>query len=108
MYEYSAVIVRVVDGDTLHLDVNLGLDVYVKTIVRLYGLNAPELSTAAGKVARQFVLDWVTSYGAAVSIITVKDKREKYGRYLATVYSPSLLNLNQMLLDSGNAVVYLP
>ena len=42
MYEYSAKILRVVDGDTLDLMISLGLDIHVKERVRLLDVNTPE------------------------------------------------------------------
>jgi micrococcal nuclease len=108
MYEYAAKLVGVHDGDTITVDVDLGFDLhYVGLALRLYGLNAPELATAAGKVARQFTVDWLASR-PALTIRTVKDKREKFGRMLATVIDPATgTSLNRALIDAGQAVPYL-
>jgi micrococcal nuclease len=109
VYERHAIITRVVDGDTLHLDVDLGCDTTLAMTVRLYGLNCPEMNTDAGKAAKAWVDQWVTdhAYGGA-SLRTVKDKKEKYGRYLADLLpddgSPSLCTA---LLESGHAVPYM-
>jgi micrococcal nuclease len=48
MYEYHCEVMRVVDGDTLHLDVDLGCDVHTLMTVRLDGIDAPEMRTAPG------------------------------------------------------------
>ena len=119
MYEYLADVVRVVDGDTMHLNVDLGFNIKYEMPVRLLGLNCPELNTDAGKVAKQFVIDWlnthaiiegvhVTENSWQVVLHSYKDKQEKYGRYLGTILDTSSLgtSLNQALLDSGNAVKY--
>lgn len=118
MYEYLATVLRVVDGDTMHLNVDLGFNIKFEMPVRLLGLNCPELNTDAGKVARQFVIDWLNTHALVegihsedswqVILHSYKDKQEKYGRYLGMILDTSSfgLSLNQALLDSGNAVVY--
>jgi micrococcal nuclease len=105
MYEYRARITKVVDGDTLHLVIDLGLDVSIATTVRLSGVDTPEMSTPEGKAAKIYTQDWVTVRGGTVIVRTVKDKREKYGRYLAELLAPDGTSLNQDLLASGNARV---
>jgi micrococcal nuclease len=111
MYEYQAIVTAVIDGDTVHADVDLGMRVHFKTILRLYGINSPELSTDAGKVAKQFTIDWLAANTLAntVRIRTYKDKTEKYGRYLADIYKLDGTgdSLNIALVESNNAVVYM-
>jgi endonuclease YncB( thermonuclease family) len=121
MYQYGAKVLKVVDGDTLHLAVDLGFGMIFGVtnepfIARLAGINAPELSTAAGVVARQFVVDWLyaNAPGQLVTVKTIRDKKEKYGRYLATIWTvpptqdSPMRCLNDDLVASGNAVVYNP
>ena len=45
MYEYHAVVDRVVDGDTLDVTIDLGFHAHIKTRVRMEGMNAPESRT---------------------------------------------------------------
>ena len=116
MYTYRATVLRVVDGDTMDLDVDLGFDMRRKMKVRFLGINAPEVSTQEGRDVR----DWVRTHapeGTEVMITTVKDKTEKYGRYLANVYLPGNYvlqapidgaTLNTYLVETGRAVVYNP
>lgn len=109
VYERHATVVKVVDGDTLHLLTDLGCDTTLAMIVRLYGINAPEKSTTAGVVARDFVQRWVDTSGPTFVLRTVKDSREKYGRYLADLVPIAGGDtLCAALLASGNAVYYLP
>lgn len=42
MYEYQAIILQIVDGDTVRLDVDFGFSIRQKMTLRLYGINAPE------------------------------------------------------------------
>lgn len=99
-----------VDGDTLHVVWDLGRDVYVNETIRLYGINAPEMSTPEGKAARQHVIDWFQTHcpDNAFVLHSIKDRREKYGRYLGIVVSFDGFNLNDDMVSSGNAVPYFP
>ena len=45
MYEYKAKLVRVVDGDTIDCEIDLGFDITVRQRVRFAGINAPESRT---------------------------------------------------------------
>lgn len=101
MYQYTATVIRVVDGDTVHLDVDLGFDIKRKDSFRLYGINAPERSTEAGKVSKAW-LEKMLPVGTSVRVNTFKDKREKYGRFLATLWLGDK-NLNETLVTEGYA-----
>ena len=110
MYEYRAALLRVVDADTLWLEVDVGLDIRNRLTVRLYGLNAPEKSTAAGAAATGYTTRWLTAT-PRLGLRTVKDKREKYGRYLGIVYDldqPDAPTLNELLVADGHAQPYMP
>jgi endonuclease YncB( thermonuclease family) len=109
MYEYAAEITRVVDGDTVHARVDLGCDVRLDMTIRLYGINAPELNTAGGLEAKEFVEREVARVAGKVLVRTHKDRKEKFGRYLADIWTgnPATENsLNQQLVVDGLAVVY--
>ena len=119
MYHYKATVVRVVDGDTLYLDVDLGFFVRLTINVRLYGLNTPEVigkDREAGLKAKAYV-EQTLPPGTLVVIQSYK--QEKYGRYLADLwYLPGAKGreeieaggrwLNRELIESGLAVPYLP
>lgn len=102
MYEYQARVLKVVDGDTLHLDVDLGVTIRFAMTVRLYGINAPELSTPEGQAAKKALVDLIE--GKAVKITTIKDRKEKYGRYLAEVFLGDT-DVNHWLVGAGHAVL---
>lgn len=85
-YWYAAELIRVIDGDTLHLRVDLGLETTRTLTVRLAGINCPERGTEEGKAATEFTRKWLAKHGPVLLINTVKDRREKFGRYLAHVY----------------------
>ncbi|MSS70864.1 MAG: hypothetical protein EXS64_05180 [Candidatus Latescibacteria bacterium] len=111
LYTYRAVVERVVDGDTLWTCVDLGFRTWTRQKLRLRGIEAPELSTAAGQRTRDFVAQTLAELPFVVLTTT---KPDKYDRYLSDVfYLPGGtdpqemlgkgLFLNQQLLDRGLA-----
>jgi endonuclease YncB( thermonuclease family) len=109
MYQYRAKVFRIVDADTLVLDIDLGLETTRRITIRLALVDAVEKSDPLSPLAIQLVKDWVvanSSAGGWVSISTFKDKREKYGRYLCTIHSatPGSADLNNVLVTKGFAV----
>ena len=104
LYTYKCEVVRVIDGDTLELNVDCGFGIWKQDRFRLAGLNAPEKNTDEGKAAALFVRQWIPLW---TTVTTAKDKQEKYGRYLATITDTATgESLNQALLDSGHAKPY--
>jgi len=111
MYEYNAVVSRVVDGDTVEGIVDLGFGVSIKRTFRLYGINAPETRTKVltekelGIKAKNRLKELVE--GKSVVIKTILDSTEKFGRYLAVIYLPVYsYSINKLLLDEGLVVEY--
>jgi endonuclease YncB( thermonuclease family) len=51
---YTGEIDSVHDGDTVNVVLDIGFDLWIHTRVRIYGINTPELSSPAGKAAREF------------------------------------------------------
>ena len=98
IYIYKAELVRVVDGDTVDLIIDLGFDTSRKERFRLYGIDAPEMRTEAGKEAKAWLWNALqpleTIYVQTIQLST-KAKRDKYGRFLAVLYSelPTLIPL---------------
>lgn len=108
MYEYRCTITKVVDADTFHVAIDLGLDVTINETVRLSGVNAPEMGTDAGKAAKVWVESELANRGTkGWTIKTTKDKREKYGRYLGAL-SRNEWCLNSELVAAGHAITYMP
>jgi micrococcal nuclease len=115
-YEYSASLVRVIDGDTVVLNFDLGFKTHVEQTCRLLGINTPELigeQHEAGKAAKQAVVDALTTAVGNLIVRTHKpEKKDKYGRYLAEIlYTDTLgtvVSLNEWLIAQGFAVPYNP
>ena len=89
IYIYKAELVRVVDGDTVDLIIDLGFDTSRKERFRLYGIDAPEMNTAAGKNSKKWLWDALQPL-EAIYVETIqletKARRDKYGRFLAVLY----------------------
>jgi micrococcal nuclease len=105
VYEYAARLIRVVDGDTLDLDVSLGFDIHISERIRLAGVNCPEHGTLSGDNATAYTTQWLAQNGPDFILRTTKDKKEKFGRLLGTI-SAGERTLNVDLLTDGLAVPY--
>jgi len=114
MYLYSAIVEKVVDGDTILLRVDLGFDVSISQRVRLRGIDCPEISTPQGQKAKKFVEDQLK--GCKTVVIQTFKKIDMYGRYVCDLFyfkgetDKEIIAekgnfLNQELLDNGLAVL---
>lgn len=105
-YVRNATVVKVIDGDTVDLDVDLGFSIRQTDRFRLTGIDAPEKNTEAGMVTKQW-LENTLPPGKEVVIATSKDKKEKYGRYLAVIYTKEFeTSVNGVLIQNGLAKAY--
>ena len=117
MYTYNIKLVRVIDGDTIDAEIDLGFDVSVKKRVRFLGVDTPESRTrdleekARGLAAKDRVKQLLegcnriqlTSHGVG-----------KYGRCLGEIHMDmvdgreclTLESLNKLLIKEGHAVEY--
>jgi len=113
VYLYNAEVIKVVDGDTFKINIDLGFEVHLgPKSVRLYGVNTPESRTTnleekkMGLAAKEFTDQWITAAGKKVKIETILDKNEKYGRILARVWNEAGECLNEAIVKSGLAREY--
>lgn len=100
---YDATVLDVHDGDTITVQISLGLDVSKKEVIRLLGVDCPELKTKEGKEVAAYARKLLT--GKKITIQTNNDDREKYGRLLATVIIQNI-NFNELLISKGFAKSY--
>ena len=104
MYQYRASVVRIVDGDTLECDADLGFNITLRLRIRLLGINAPELNTPEGKLSKSYVVGVINTLGRVVLLDTVKV--DKFGgRWDAKVTLSDNSVLNELMVTSGHAVV---
>ncbi len=108
LYHYRAHVVSVYDGDTCTINVDLGFHTWVhEEKLRLARINAPEvvgMDKAAGLASRDFLRGLID--GKDVFIQTLKDKQEKFGRYLAEIFvqqGEPWVNVNDLMVRNGHA-----
>lgn len=111
MYEYRCKILRIVDGDTVDVDIDLGFGVWIhKERVRLLGIDTPESRTKDlvekqfGLASKQFVKD-LMPIGSQQIIKTEKDKTGKFGRILGDFIIDGK-RLTHLMVEANHAVVY--
>jgi len=109
LYRYNAFVSSVYDGDTCTVDIDLGLGTWIRgEKLRLHRINAPEVrgvERALGLKSRDFLRSKIS--GKTVVLQTVKDRKGKYGRYLAEIYleeSEGWINVNDLMVAEGFAV----
>jgi micrococcal nuclease len=115
MYEYRIKkVLKVVDGDTIDVDIDLGFNISYTQRVRLAGIDTPESRTkdAREKALGLEVKDKLKKAIDAAKDVVVKtelpDSSEKYGRILGWVYlDGSAKSINQQLIDEGYAWGYM-
>ena len=113
MYEYKVKITRVVDGDTVDAEVDLGFDTFIKDRIRLMGLDTPESRTrnkkekALGLAAKAYLKELLKENKGDIILRTSKEGKGKFGRRLGTllIYDGKT-SVNQMLIDEGHARNY--
>ena len=117
MYTYKIKLDRVVDGDTIDANIDLGFDVSVKKRIRFMGINTPESRTrdleekAKGLAAKDRVKQLLEG---ANKIQLISHGVGKFGRCLGELHidivdgkeSLTLVNVNELLIKEGHAVKY--
>ena len=100
---YGATLLKVIDGDTIELMIDLGFNIHHKIRVRLYGVNTPESRTKdlaekeMGLKAKHYTEDWLTNHKwVFVNTIFSSDDIE----------DPSTACLNKDIIQSGYAREY--
>ncbi len=111
MYKYNVNVVRVVDGDTVDVDIDLGFGVWLhKERVRLMGIDTPESRTRDleekfyGLEAKKFLNTLLLE----CPVTLVSHEKGKFGRILGElfIYGNTDKSVNQMMVDNFHAVPY--
>ena len=114
LYTYAAVLARVIDGDTIKVEIKLGEMMYTSKKLRLRRINTPEIDTPEGKKAKDFV---VKALKDCPWIVVKTYSTDIYDRYLVDIFylpgcdDPQRIALegkllNQELLDEGLAELW--
>ena len=117
MYEYRATLLRIVDGDTVDVDIDLGFGVVLSNQrIRLYGIDTPESRTRdleekkCGKLAAKYIEDHI-QVSSSFTLRTRLDGKGKYGRILGELicFVPEFdreMSLNDAMITKKLAVKY--
>jgi len=117
MYNYKISVLKVVDGDTIDAEIDLGFDIKVKKRVRFMGINAPESRTrdleekARGLAAKDRVKQLLEGCD---NIQLNSHGIGKFGRCLGEIMLDridgqekiTLVSLNELLINEGHATEY--
>ena len=109
MWTYRAKVVRVIDGDTVDVDVDLGFGIWQKNErVRIMGIDTPESRTRNkiekkfGLASKQYFKDWVAKYD---SVLVESTEKGKFGRILGELWTFDT-NINEKMIERHHAVRY--
>jgi micrococcal nuclease len=104
MYQYEAQVLRVIDGDTLDLFIDLGFKVGFNTRIRLIGIDTPEKWHPYGKVVKAYLQQELEGKKIFLDVT----KKDKYGRYLGVVYlnKNAEQSVNDKLIEINMAKAY--
>jgi micrococcal nuclease len=114
LWNYQAVVKRVVDADTIDVDLDCGFRIYLNLRLRLARINAPEVygvkkgseEYQKGMEATE-ALEALMPVGSEIRVHT--EKSGKYGRYIAEVYldvEGEEVNISDHLVRIGHAVYH--
>jgi micrococcal nuclease len=107
LYTYKAKVMRVIDGDTIELTIDLGYKVYWNSNCRLHGINAPELKgdqMDAGLKAREFLRSRLP---VGRDIVIRSKSLDKYGRPIVEIINMDGTILNDQMVEAGYAKEYM-
>lgn len=104
MYKYRAKLIKIIDGDTIDAEIDLGFNVKIKKRIRFLGINAPEIRTKDldEKRAGLAVKSRLESiFDDSEGVFKLKSHGiDKYGRVLGEIYIENN-NINSLLLKEG-------
>jgi endonuclease YncB( thermonuclease family) len=83
LFTYRATVTQIIDGDTVWAEIDCGFGVWTRQKLRLRGIDAPELETAAGWRARSFINEVLKPVD---EVVVTTSRADKYDRYLADLY----------------------
>jgi len=112
MFEYNAVLDRVIDGDTVDATIDLGFDTWKKTRIRFYGINTPESRTRDLEEKKR----GLAAKDRLIEILKANDNKfvlkshgvGKYGRCLGELFVETLgeTSVQETLINEGHGVAY--
>jgi micrococcal nuclease len=103
VYQYAARLIRVIDGDTVVLDCDLGFYQWrLGRSYRLARINAPEMSTPEGVAARAALVEHLAG---VVAYMVMTQKADSFDRWIVELYADGA-NVNDWLVANGYALYH--
>lgn len=113
MYEYACKINKVIDGDTVDIDLDLGFNVVLSSQrVRMFGVDTPESRTsnteekARGMLSKKKLTEKLSSSSCKIRTFKADSNDDKFGRILGEFILEDGTNVNQWLIENNYAVHY--
>lgn len=109
LYNYKCKLLRVIDGDTVECDVDLGFYTWRKVVLRLADIDAPEIRTKNLQEKEEglkaaYILELKLLEENPEGIFYIKSNGvDSFGRSIATIFTEAGDDINMYLLESGNA-----
>jgi|TARA_B100000953_G_C17975432_1_gene407437 micrococcal nuclease len=111
MFRFNANLVRVVDGDTVDADIELGFSVFMRDRIRLMGIDTPESRTrnlqekSWGLAAKHRLIELLAETNGEFTLVTEDMEKGKFGRVLGTIEINGK-DANQTLIEENFAIPY--
>jgi micrococcal nuclease len=110
-YQFKAELIKVVDGDTIDADIDLGFDIFMRDRIRLMGIDTPESRTrnlaekSWGMAAKHRLIELLAEADGKFTLHTEEMAKGKFGRVLGTIVINGR-DANQVLIEENLAIPY--
>jgi micrococcal nuclease len=110
LYNYKARVIDVFDGNTIRVDIDVGMSIWIRMEpIRLGRIKVPAITgeeEEKGKEAKEFLRKKIV--GKEILIGTAKDKKSETGRFLGEIWlkeevDEEWININNLMVESGHA-----
>ncbi len=112
MYKYKCKLIKVVDGDTVDAEIDLGFNIFIKERIRLMGIDTPESRTrnkaekSWGMASKKYLKKVLKDNGNEFELFTKIQKKGKFGRIFGTIIVNGDIDVNQLLVKNNLAIPY--
>ena len=85
MYEYKCTVIKVIDGDTVQVEIDHGMQIRSIQNIRLLAVFAPELSEPGGQEMKALLQKWCSDHSTGTLILNTKKDSKSFNRYIGTI-----------------------
>lgn len=105
MYRYHCNLIRVIDGDTIVVEIDLGLRVWTRQTIRLAGIDAPEPRGESKEKGKEASAHLSALINNCRQLVIHTEKSGKYGRWLGVLFRDNeSMAVNHLMVQDGHAV----